>query len=144
MFIVKARFLTHFTSFVFFYGFFIDAASFVYSSEVFPTNIRSRGVALATSTYFLACITFVTPGATAIATIGWRYFLVFACLTLVTVIVIYFFFPETKGKSLEELAEVFGDPVAVRLADATDAERYKIDQKIKEQLDAQSEQHEGR
>jgi hypothetical protein len=42
--------------FVFFYGFFIDAASFIYSSEIYPTNIRSRGVALATTTYFLACL----------------------------------------------------------------------------------------
>lgn len=60
--------------FVFFYGLFIDAASFIYSSEIYPTNIRSPGVALATFTYFAACITFVTPGATAIASIGYKYF----------------------------------------------------------------------
>ena len=67
----------------------------------------------------------MTPGATAIANIGWRYFLVFACLTVVTIVVLsmshsymlqraqiwdsrltdglVFFYPETKGKSLEEL-----------------------------------------
>ena len=101
--------------FVFFYGLFIDAASFIYSSEIYPTNIRSRGVAMATATYFIGCITYVTPGATAIATIGWRYFLVFVCLTAVTVMVVYFWYPETKGKSLEELAEVFGERVIVGL-----------------------------
>ena len=42
--------------FVFFYGLFIDAASFIYSSEIYPTNIRSRGMALSTVTYFVACI----------------------------------------------------------------------------------------
>jgi len=42
--------------FVFFYGFFIDAASFIYSSEIYPTNIRARGMALATFTYFAACV----------------------------------------------------------------------------------------
>jgi hypothetical protein len=42
--------------FVFFYGLFIDAASFIYSSEIYPTNIRSRGMAMATFTYFVACI----------------------------------------------------------------------------------------
>ena len=42
--------------FVFFYGLFIDAASFIYSSEIYPTNIRSRGMALSTMTYFVACI----------------------------------------------------------------------------------------
>jgi len=42
--------------FVFFYGFFVDAASFIYSSEIYPTHIRARGVAMATATYFIACI----------------------------------------------------------------------------------------
>jgi MFS family permease len=60
--------------FVFFYGVFIDAASFIYSAEILPTNIRSSGVAMATTTYFISCITFVTPGATAIANIGYKYF----------------------------------------------------------------------
>ena len=118
--------------FVFFYGLFIDAASFIYSSEIYPTNIRSRGMAMATATYFTACIvscinlahaidlvadvcvwlqTYVTPGATAIASIGWRYYLVFMCLTVISIIVIYFFYPETKRRPLEELAEYFGETV---------------------------------
>ncbi|ORX99796.1 MFS sugar transporter [Clohesyomyces aquaticus] len=120
--------------FVFFYGLFIDAASFIYSSEIYPTNIRSEGVALATFTYFAACITFVTPGATAIANIGYKYFVIFACLTVVSIIVIYFMYPETKGRSLEELAELFGDPVVVHLTDATEEQKQKIDQEIKNEL----------
>ncbi|KAK3724876.1 hypothetical protein LTR37_000924 [Vermiconidia calcicola] len=97
--------------FVFFYGLFIDAASFIYSSEIYPTNIRSRGMALATFTYFVACITYVTPGAVAIASIGWRYYLLFMCLTVITIVVIYFVYPETNQKSLEELAAYFGETV---------------------------------
>lgn len=34
--------------------------------------------------------TYVTPGATAIASIGWHYFLVFACLTVISIVVVYF------------------------------------------------------
>jgi hypothetical protein len=64
-------------------------------------------------------------------------------LTSITVVIIYFFFPETKGKSLEELAELFGDPVAVRLTDATEAELHEMDLQIKEQLGAHSEHREG-
>ena len=118
--------------FVFFYGLFIDAASFIYSSEIYPTNIRSRGMALSTTTYFTACIvslcrlwhreynytctdlepqTYVTPGATAIGDIGWKYYLVFMCLTVISIVVIYFFYPETKQRSLEELAASFGETV---------------------------------
>jgi hypothetical protein len=113
-------------SFVFFYGLFIDAASFIYSAEILPTNIRPHGVALATTTYFIACITFVTPGATAIAAIGYGYFVLFACLTLVSIVVIYFMYPETKGKSLEELAELFGERVVVGLTEGTGEEKGEM------------------
>jgi sugar porter (SP) family MFS transporter len=139
--------------FVFFYGVFIDAASFIYSAEILPTNIRSSGVAMATTTYFVSCITFVTPGATAIADIGYKYFVgksfpgflfhriltaaVFACLTLVSVLVIYFMYPETKGKSLEELAELFGDPVVVHLTTATDEEKREMEIDAKQDMVAE-------
>ena len=59
---------------------------------------------------------------------------VFACLTLVSVVVIYFMYPETKGKSLEELAELFGDPVVVHLTNATDEEKREMDMDIKQEM----------
>lgn len=66
----------------------------------------------------------MTPGATAIANIGWRYFVVFACLTLVSVVVIYFCYPETNQKSLEELAAYFGEKVVtVESGDSMSADK---------------------
>jgi len=62
---------------------------------------------------------------------------VFACLTFVSVIVVYFMYPETKGKSLEELAELFGDTVVVHLTDATDEQRQQMDMEIKNELFAE-------
>jgi hypothetical protein len=59
---------------------------------------------------------------------------VFACLTLVSIVVIYFMYPETKGKSLEELAELFGDPVVVHLTNATDEEKHEMDVSIKYEM----------
>lgn len=88
-----------------------------------------------------------------IATISWRYFLgnhllplshfmtdfipVFICLTFITVLVIYFVYPETKGRSLEKLAELFGDPVVVHLTNATDEEKFEMDMHIKNDLIAE-------
>lgn len=67
--------------------------------------------------------TYVTPGATAVANIGWRYFVLFACLTVVSIVVVYFIYPETSKKSLEELAVHFGETVMTD----TNAEHWKID-----------------
>jgi len=51
-------------------------------------------------------------------------------LTAVTILIIYFYYPETKGKSLEELAELFGDTVVVHLTDVSEEERRKLDVEI--------------
>ena len=42
---------------------------------------------------------------------GCRYYLVFAICGFTNALVIWAFFPETKGKSLEEMDAVFGDQV---------------------------------
>jgi hypothetical protein len=43
--------------------------------------------------------------------IGWKFYIIFIVLNLVDCLLILFFFPETKGRSLEEMAVVFGDQV---------------------------------
>jgi hypothetical protein len=50
------------------------------------------------------------------------------------VVVIYFMYPETKGKSLEELAELFGDPVVIHLTNATNEEKREMDMDIKQEI----------
>lgn len=40
---------------------FIDAPSFVWCAEIFPTTIRSKGIGLAMFAYFVGFITFSTP-----------------------------------------------------------------------------------
>jgi hypothetical protein len=47
----------------------------------------------------------VTP--VAIETIGWRYYLVFLIISAIIVPIVYIFYPETMGRSLEELEMMF-------------------------------------
>ena len=89
----------------------------------------------------------------AIANISWKYYLVFICLNAVDFIVIAFFFPETKGasrpvhraisvdvgtltlidppqpagKTLEQMAEIFGDDVDAHDVLASAAAHEKLE-----------------
>lgn len=43
----------------------------------------------------------------AIETIGWKYYLVFLIISALIIPVVYFTYPETMGRSLEELETMF-------------------------------------
>ncbi|THH00219.1 hypothetical protein EW026_g2289 [Hermanssonia centrifuga] len=85
--------------------------SWVLASEVFPTRTRSMGTSLATCANWALNVLFSQVSNLAIANISWKYYLVFICLNAIDFVIIILFFPETKGKTLEEMAVVFGDEV---------------------------------
>lgn len=55
--------------------------------------------------------TFVNP--IALEAIEWRYYIVFLVVLLVFGVTAFFFYPETKGYSLEQVAVIFDGPDAV-------------------------------
>jgi hypothetical protein len=48
-----------------------------------------------------------TPSA--LDSVGFKYFYVFFVMNLIAMLCYYFFFPETKGRTLEQIDELFGD-----------------------------------
>lgn len=94
---------------IFFYGGCVDANTYVYVNEIWPTHIRSKGAALSTLGLFIGILAFTTGVTTAMENIKWRFFLIFIALTTFFIVVAIFFFPETKNLSLEEIGEIFGD-----------------------------------
>lgn len=48
----------------------------------------------------------------AFSTIGWRFYLIFILVPACGLPVIYYYFPETRGLTLEEVGGLFGDRVA--------------------------------
>lgn len=98
-------------AFIFLYYFFYDIAFTplmpAYVVEIFPYTLRGRGVTWAYTINYLGLIlgNFVNP--VAMAAIGWRYYIVFCGLLAVSFTLIWIFFPETKGHTLEEIAEIF-------------------------------------
>ncbi|KAJ9614304.1 hypothetical protein H2200_002440 [Cladophialophora chaetospira] len=93
----------------------IDAPTFVWASEIFPTGIRAKGVSLALFSYFVGVVTFSTPAASALQTIKWGMIMIYAGFCVIFFIFTYLYIPETKGLPIEEIGALFGDSVAVHL-----------------------------
>lgn len=90
---------------------FINSTTPVYGVEVLPITIRSKVVGLAATIKFVINVSLTQAGPTAFANIRENYYYVFAGLSLLWLVGIYFFFPETRNRTLEEIAAQFGDRV---------------------------------
>lgn len=87
--------------------------SWVLASEVFPTRTRALGTSAATCANWLFNVLFSEASPVALQNTAWKYYMVFVVLNAIDFVIIAFLFPETKGKTLEEMAVVFGDEVDI-------------------------------
>jgi sugar porter (SP) family MFS transporter len=99
--------------FIFWWCFFIDATQYIYVAEIFPNHLRSQGVALGLSSFYLASEVTLVAAPVALNSIGWKFYLVLIVPSLCYIVAIYFLFPETKGRTLEEIGALFGDEANV-------------------------------
>ena len=79
-------------------------------AEIFPLNVRSKGIGVSTATNWIfnfgvGLATPVMLGENALNT--WGTFLLFSAFLVVMFFFILFFLPETKGRSLERMQELF-------------------------------------
>ncbi|GAA5854758.1 hypothetical protein JCM5353_007620, partial [Sporobolomyces roseus] len=99
--------------------------SFSYSTEILPYSLRASGMALfvwlqnATQTFNQ----FVNP--IGLEAISWKYYFLFWSILIALLITIIWKFPETKGRSLEEVALIFDGDRALGNAAATEPELEK-------------------
>ncbi|OBT57507.1 hypothetical protein VE04_01608 [Pseudogymnoascus sp. 24MN13] len=90
----------------------VGASAIVYVIESAPFSLRAK-----TSMIFQLCAytasvfnNFVNP--IAIDAIKWRYYIVYCVILAFEITITFFFLPETKGRGLEEIAEIFDGPAA--------------------------------
>jgi MFS family permease len=95
--------------FVFFYGGTMDASSYVYCAEIFPTSIRAQGVGFSVAGLFAMTLIYTQAAPTAFEHVGWKFYLVFIIIPWIGAFIFQKFLPETAGLSLEEIAVLFGD-----------------------------------
>ncbi|KAI1407885.1 general substrate transporter [Hypoxylon sp. FL1857] len=86
-----------------------NALTYTYLVELWPYAERSRGIAFFQLFGRLAGFftTFVNP--IGLATVSWRYLISYCCFLAFEIAFVYFMFPETFGRTLEELAFLFED-----------------------------------
>lgn len=91
------------------YGVSYSPLAWALPSEVFSTATRAKGVALSTATVWLSnfIIGVIVPPMLESAQFGTYIFFAFFCA--MAVVWAWFLVPETKGKTLEEMDDVFGD-----------------------------------
>ncbi|RAR01951.1 general substrate transporter [Stemphylium lycopersici] len=83
--------------------------SWVYPAEIFPIECRALGNAITTFTNWVVNLIFAQFSPQALSTIEFKYFYVFFCFNIIAFLCYWFFYPETKGKTLEQMDELFGD-----------------------------------
>ncbi|KAJ5568061.1 hypothetical protein N7450_010547 [Penicillium hetheringtonii] len=84
--------------------------SWVYPPELYPLRVRGKAVALATSSNwaFNTALGLFVP--VAFENIRWQTYLIFGVFLVAMFIHVFFMFPETAGKTLEETEAIFEDP----------------------------------
>ncbi|CEL59439.1 High-affinity glucose transporter OS=Kluyveromyces lactis (strain ATCC 8585 / CBS 2359 / DSM 70799 / NBRC 1267 / NRRL Y-1140 / WM37) GN=HGT1 PE=3 SV=1 [Rhizoctonia solani AG-1 IB] len=89
--------------------------SWVYQSEIFPMRVRAMGTSVATMSNWAVNVMISQVSPIGLNRLGWKFYLVFICTNIANGkshgLIVIFFFPETKGKTLEEMDAVFGDQV---------------------------------
>lgn len=92
-----------------FYPIGFSGANFLYCTEVAPMRLRVAMSSASTANKWLwnFIVVMITP--VALDTIGWRYYIVYAVISACIPITVYFFYPETMGRNLEALNNVFRD-----------------------------------
>lgn len=98
----------------------LAAAAIVYVIESAPFSLRAK-----TSMIFQFCAytasvfnNFVNP--IAMDAIEWRYYIVYCVILASEIVITYFYLPETRGRGLEEIAEIFDGPAAAITATKTE------------------------
>ncbi|EFX04227.1 major facilitator superfamily transporter lactose [Grosmannia clavigera kw1407] len=86
----------------------------MYIAETLPTHTRAKGTAIGNFASSAASTVLQYSSGPAFQGIGYYFYLVFVFWDLFEGVFIYFYFPETKDRTLEELEEVFSAPNPVK------------------------------
>lgn len=89
-----------------------------YTCEIWPYSLRSKGVSMCQLVTQLAIFFNIFANPVIMDKISWKLYVVYCVILVMILINIWFFYPETKGHSLEEMAIIFdGENAKVEVPD---------------------------
>jgi hypothetical protein len=104
--------------------------------------LRSKVMGLAAASHFIVNVGITEAGPSAFANIHENYYYVFVACTAFFLVVGYFYFPETRRKTLEQIAEDFGDKVV--LVDESQVDAEAVQEKKLEESQVEEAEVDGR
>lgn len=90
---------------------------------------------------YLADIILLVAGPIALDKIGWKFFFVLIIPTAINILFVYFFCPETKNRSLEDINALFGEQVAIRFYGASEEEKAELEKAALEDEEQEHRRH---
>jgi len=112
-----------------------------YPSEILPLRIRQRGSALSVVWQWLITFLVVEITPVGIQNIGWKLYIVFCILNWASILVVWFFYPETSGKTLESIDFLFASQSSftqvVKMSRRKDIDELTITQEVQAKVHQQ-------
>lgn len=107
----------------------MNCLTYVYGVEIWPYSMRAKGITLLQ--IMSRGLTFIGNFCNPIGleNLGWKYLFLYWSMLIVEIVTIYFFYPETKGLTLEEIKMIFeGETNEMRAAMAVEADKETVEQ----------------
>ncbi|KAG9071586.1 hypothetical protein KI688_005799 [Linnemannia hyalina] len=101
--------------------------SWTYPAEIYPMRIRAKAVSLSTASNwaFNFALAYAVPPL--LQSIQYRTYFIFASFCVAMTVHVFFMFPETKGRTLEEMDELFNSDIPAWKTAAQPASRLDHD-----------------
>ncbi|PSK33923.1 High-affinity glucose transporter [Elsinoe australis] len=94
-------------NYMIFFGVSMAGIPWCYSAEILPLHVRAPGISIAVMFNWISVFTIVMITPVLVSNITWKTYLIFMVMNFVFIPIIYFLFPETANRSLEDIDFLF-------------------------------------
>ncbi|KAI1075299.1 general substrate transporter [Whalleya microplaca] len=108
-----------------FFGIGWQGVPWLYPAEINSLSMRTKGAGLGTATNWIVNFMVVEITPVGIDSIGWRFYIIWTVFNFSFVPIVYFFYPETAGRTLEDIDHFFQENQNILIFRDRDAKSSK-------------------